>query len=38
MKRRKGPDYRDYVEWLGDPFDPEAFDLDDVNRMLADFQ
>ena len=38
MKRRKGPEYREYVEWLGGPFDPEAFDIDDVNRMLADFQ
>ena len=23
------------VEWLGGPFDPEAFDLDEVNRRLA---
>ena len=38
MKRRKGHQYREYVEWLGGPFDPKAFDIDDVNGMLADFQ
>lgn len=24
-----------FVEWLDEPFDPEAFDLDAVNRLLA---
>jgi hypothetical protein len=38
MKRRRGSEYRHYVEWLGGPFDPQAFDIDDVNSMLADFQ
>lgn len=27
-------DYEDIVEWLGDNFDPEAFDLESVNRAL----
>ena len=38
MKSRRGQSYREYKEWLGGPFNPEAFDIDDVNRMLADFQ
>ena len=23
-----------YIEWIGDEFDPEAFDLDDINKTL----
>ncbi len=28
------PEYEDKIEWLGEPFDPEAFDLDRINRLL----
>ena len=28
-------EHDDLVEWLGDDFDPEAFDIDEVNDMLA---
>lgn len=28
-------EHEDIVEWLGDDFDPEAFDIDQVNDMLA---
>jgi hypothetical protein len=28
-------DHEDMVEWLGGDFDPDAFDLDDVNAALA---
>lgn len=28
------PDHEEMREWLGDPFDPEAFDLDMVNVLL----
>lgn len=37
MKRCRGHVYREYKEWLGGSFDPEAFYINDVNRMLADF-
>ena len=30
----KHEDHEEIREWLGGPFDPEAFDLDEVNRML----
>ncbi len=28
------PDYEELREWLGEHFDPEAFDLEAVNRSL----
>jgi hypothetical protein len=28
------PEHEDYLEWIGDEFDPEAFDLDGVNATL----
>lgn len=30
----KHPEYEDLVEWLGEDFDPEAFDLDEINERL----
>lgn len=34
IKDPKHPEHADLVEWLGRPFDPEAFDLDAINRRL----
>jgi len=31
----KADDHEDMVEWLGGDFDPDAFDLDEVNTILA---
>ena len=28
------PEHEEMLEWRGDNFDPEAFDIDEVNRML----
>lgn len=28
------PEHEDMLEWVGDEFDPEAFDLDEVNETL----
>jgi len=30
--------HEDIVEWLGDEFDPDAFDLKEVNAMLAEWR
>jgi hypothetical protein len=27
-------EHEDYLEWIGDEFDPEAFDIDEVNATL----
>ncbi len=29
------PEYEERLEWLGEEFDPEAFDLDAVNQLLS---
>lgn len=29
------PEHDEYIDWLGGPYDPEAFDRDRVNRALA---
>ena len=31
-------DHDDMVEWLGGDFDPDAFDLDEVNAVLAEWR
>ncbi|HEC34489.1 MAG TPA: plasmid pRiA4b ORF-3 family protein, partial [Chloroflexi bacterium] len=28
------PEHEDYMEWIGQEFDPEAFDLDEINAAL----
>ncbi len=28
------PDHEDMLDWAGGSFDPEAFDIDEINRML----
>jgi hypothetical protein len=30
-------EHEEMLDWIGDDYDPEAFSLDDVNRMLARF-
>jgi hypothetical protein len=34
MANRKHPDYREMLEWLGERFDPKAFNLAEVNAEL----
>lgn len=35
MKNRKHREYNEMLDWLGgEPFDPNAFDIDDVNEQL----
>lgn len=31
-------EHADMLEWMGGPFDPDAFDIDDVNAILADWR
>jgi len=34
----KHPDHHHLVDWLGDPFDPTAFNLDSLNETLKSFK
>lgn len=34
IKNPKDPKYENMIEWLGDDFDPEVFDLEEINEML----
>ncbi|MHB1951475.1 MAG: IS1096 element passenger TnpR family protein, partial [Acidiferrobacteraceae bacterium] len=34
LRDPKHEDHEPLREWIGGEFDPEAFDLDEVNRML----
>ena len=33
----KHPDHEDILEWLGGDFDPEEFDLEEINEDLAEY-
>ena len=32
----KDPEYDDMLEWVGGDFDPEVFDMEEVNKRLKD--
>lgn len=33
----KHPQYEDYKEWIGPDFDPAAYDISEVNKILAEY-
>ena len=35
LKEREHPEHEEMVEWLGGEFDPEEFNLKEINRQLA---
>jgi integrase/recombinase XerD len=34
IRNKRHPEYREMMDWLGERFDPTAFDLKDINREL----
>ena len=34
LRDPKHPEHEEYLEWIGGCFDPEEFDLDEVNQKL----
>jgi len=34
LKNPEHPEYQEFIDWLGDEFNPEEFDKDEVNEML----
>ena len=37
LQNKTSEEYQQAMNWLGYPYNPEAFDLDDVNRSLSDY-
>jgi hypothetical protein len=37
MENPEDPEYGDFMEWIGGSFDPEAFDIEEINKALASF-
>ncbi|HQG30769.1 MAG TPA: plasmid pRiA4b ORF-3 family protein [Deltaproteobacteria bacterium] len=35
LKDPENPEHEDMIEWLGGDFDPEYFDIDEINEMLS---
>lgn len=36
LKNPEHPEFREFIDWLGDEFDPEEFDKNEVNEMLLE--
>jgi hypothetical protein len=34
MEDPKHPEHEEMMEWMGGPFDPDKFDLEEVNKRL----
>ncbi len=34
MKNKKSKEAKEFIDWLGEPYDPEYFDLDLINKIL----
>jgi hypothetical protein len=34
MKNKKSKEAKEFIEWLGEPYDSERFDLDEINKRL----
>jgi len=36
LKKKNHPDYQEITEWLGKDFDPDNFNIDQVNELLRE--
>jgi len=34
MKNKKSKEAKEFIEWLGEPYDPEYFDIEGINKRL----
>lgn len=34
MKHKRSKAYKEFIDWLGEPFDPTAFDKEEINELL----
>jgi hypothetical protein len=37
LKDPKHEEYESYIEWLGDDFDPNEFDLEEINKIFMEY-
>lgn len=37
IKNKKHPEHNDMLEWLGDSFDPDYFDIETINRRIKSY-
>jgi hypothetical protein len=37
LKQPDHEEYESYMEWLGDDFNPEDFDINEVNKLLGGY-
>lgn len=37
IKDPKHPNHTDYIEWIGEGFDPARFDIAEINAIFGDF-
>jgi len=35
MKNKKSKEAKEFIEWLGEPYDPEFFDIKEINERLS---
>lgn len=38
LKKKKGKEYKEMIEWLGGEYDPDEFNLDTVNETLKNYK
>ena len=38
LKDKKNPEHKSMTEWLGGNYDPEYFDLDEINELLKNYK
>lgn len=38
MKNKKSKEAKEFIEWLGEPYDPEYFDIEEINKRLKNLK
>ena len=38
LRDPKSPEYAEIIDWIGEDYDPEQFDLEEINELLEEFE